>query len=94
MNTDNFIVPVKTDDIYKYTAQDVETKFDTSHFDIERSLPNRKSKQVIGIKKNELGDHIMKEFVRLRTKIYSYLKDNNDEDKTAKGTKKCVIKNP
>ena len=94
MNTDNFIVPVKTDDIYKYIAQDVETKFDTLHFDIDRSLPNRKSKQVIGIKKNELGGHIMKEFVRLRTKIYSYLKDNNDEDKTAKGTKKCVIKNP
>ena len=36
----------------------------------------------------------MKEFVGLRTKIYSYLKDNSDEDKTAKGTKKCVIKNP
>ena len=39
----------------------------------------------------------MKEFVRvskslLRAKTYSYLKDNNDEDKKAKGTKKCVIK--
>ena len=34
----------------------------------------------------------MKEFVRLTAKTYSYLKDNNDEDKKAKGTKKCVIK--
>ena len=34
----------------------------------------------------------MKEFVGLRTKTYSYLKNNNDEDKKAKGTKKCVIK--
>ena len=34
----------------------------------------------------------MKEFVRLRAKTYSYLKDNNDEDKKAKDTKKCVIK--
>ena len=34
----------------------------------------------------------MKEFVRLRAKTYSYLKDNNDEDKKAKGTKKCVKK--
>ena len=34
----------------------------------------------------------MKEFVGLRAKTYSYLKDNNDEDKKAKGTKKCVIK--
>ena len=28
----------------------------------------------------------------LRTKTCSYLKDNNNEDKKAKGTKKCVIK--
>ena len=34
----------------------------------------------------------MKEFVGLRAKTYSYLKDNNDEDKKAKGTKKCIIK--
>ena len=29
----------------------------------------------------------MKEFVKLRAKTYSYLKDNNDEEKKAKGTK-------
>ena len=34
----------------------------------------------------------MKEFVELRAKTYSYLKDNDDEYKRAKGTKKCVIK--
>ena len=34
----------------------------------------------------------MKEFIRLRANTYSYLKDNNDKDKKAKGTKKCVIK--
>ena len=34
----------------------------------------------------------MKEFVGLRAKTYSYLKSNNDEDKKAKGTKRCVIK--
>ena len=34
----------------------------------------------------------MKEIVRLRPKTYSYLKDNNDKDKKAKGTEKCVIK--
>ena len=38
------------------------------------------------------GGQIMKEFVRLRAKIYSYVKDNNDQDKKATGTKKCVIK--
>ena len=34
----------------------------------------------------------MKGFVGLREKAYRYLKDNNDEDKKSKDTKKCVIK--
>ena len=42
--------------------------------------------------KDELGVQIMKEFGRLRTKTYSYLKGNNDEEQKEKGTKKCVIK--
>ena len=42
--------------------------------------------------KDELGGQIMKEFVGLRAKTYSYLKDNNDEDEKAKGTKRYVIK--
>ena len=33
----------------------------------------------------------MKEFVGLRATTYSYLKENNDEDKKVKGRKKCVI---
>ena len=42
--------------------------------------------------KDELGGQIMKGFVGLRAKTYSYLKDNNAEDKKVKSTKKCVIK--
>ena len=34
----------------------------------------------------------MKIFVGLRPKTYSYLKDNDDDGKKAKGTKVCVIK--
>ena len=34
----------------------------------------------------------MKEFVGFRAKTYSYLKDNDDEDKKAKSKKKCLIK--
>ena len=34
----------------------------------------------------------MQEFVRFKAKTYSYLKDINDEDEKANGTKKCVIK--
>ena len=41
--------------------------------------------------KHELGGG-KKEFVRLRARTYSYLTDNNNEDKKAKGTKMCAIK--
>ena len=92
MDKGSFIVHVKPDDIYKDIAEDVDTRFDTSNFEIDRPLPKGENKKVIGLMKNELGGQIMKEFVGLRAKTYSYLKDNNDEDKKAKGTKKCVIK--
>ena len=42
--------------------------------------------------KDELGGKIMEEFAALRPKTYSYLRDDNDENKKAKGTKKCVVK--
>ena len=42
--------------------------------------------------KDELGGKIIKEFVALRPKTYSYVTDDFEEDKKAKGTKKCVIK--
>ena len=44
--------------------------------------------------KDGLRGQIMKQFVGLRAKTYSYLKENNDENKKVKGTKKCVIRNP
>ena len=42
--------------------------------------------------KDELGGQTMKEFIELRAKIYSYLKDSNDNDKKAKSTKEYFIK--
>ena len=63
-----------------------------ANFEIDRPLPKEKNRKVIGLIKDELGGQVMKEFFRLRAKTYSYLKDNNDEDKKAKGTEKCVIK--
>ena len=42
--------------------------------------------------KDEIGGKITKEFVGLRAKPYSYLIDNDSEDKKARDTKKCVIK--
>ena len=36
MDTDSFIVYIKTDDIHKDLAEDVETRFDTSNYELER----------------------------------------------------------
>ena len=92
----SFIVHVKTDGIYKNFAEDVEKRFDTSNIEIDKPLPKREKKKVIGLMKDKLGGQIMKNFFGLRTKTYSYLSylkdNNNNEDKKAKSRKKCVIK--
>ena len=39
MDTDSFIVYIKTDDIYRDIAEDVEARSDTSNYELERPLP-------------------------------------------------------
>ena len=65
MDTDSFVVHVKTDDIYKDIAEDVETRFDTSNLELDRPLLKGRNKKVIGLMKDELGGQVMKEFVGL-----------------------------
>ena len=88
MDKDSFIVHIKEDDIYKDILEDVETRFDTSNYELKKPLPKEKNKKVINVMKNELGGKIMIEFVELRAKTYNYLINY----KMAKGTKKCIIK--
>ena len=92
MDTDSFIMNIKTNDFYEDFANDVENRFDTSNYEVNRPLPIGKNKKVIGLMKDEPGGKIITEFVNLRPKTYSYLTDDGKEDKKAKGTKKCVIK--
>ena len=60
MDTANFIVHVKTDDIYKDISEDVETRFDISKLELARPLPKGKDEQIIGLMKDELGGQIIK----------------------------------
>ena len=92
MDTDSFIMNIKTNDFYEDIANDVENRLDTSNYEVNRPLPMGKNKKVIGLMKDELGRKIITEFVTLRPKTYSYLTDDGKEDKKAKGTKKCIIK--
>ena len=91
-DTDSFIMNIETKDFYKDIANDVEKTFDTSNYEVDRPLPTGKNKKLIGLMKDELGGRIIREFVALRPKTYSYLTDDCKEDKKTKGTKKCVIK--
>ena len=58
--------------------------------EINRPSPIGENKKVIGLMKDEWGGKIVKKFVGLRAKTNSYLKDNDDEYKKAKETKKSA----
>ena len=63
MDTDSFIMNIKTEDFYKDIANDAEKRFDTSNYECDRPLPTGKNKKVIGLMKDELGGRIITEFV-------------------------------
>ena len=70
MDTDSFVIHVKTEDFYKDIADDVDKWFDTSKYDKNdnRPLPIGKNKKVIINFKDELDGKIIIEFVALRAK--------------------------
>ena len=92
MDTDSFIMNIKTNNFYEDIASDIENRFDTSYYEVNRPLPTGKNKKVISLMKDKLGGKIIMEFVTLRPKTYSFLTDDGKEDKKAKVTKKCIIK--
>ena len=89
MDADNFI---RTDDICKNFAEDIETRFDTSTYELDRALQKGKDNNVIGLAKYEWDRKIMAKIDGLRPKNYSYLLDDGSEDKISKGTKNCAMK--
>ena len=64
MDTYSFIFHIKTEDVYEDIADDVEKRFDTSNYKVNRPLSTEKNM------KDELGGKSMTEFVVLRPKIY------------------------
>ena len=94
IDTNTFIIYIKTEDFFEDISNDVEGWFDTSNYDKndKRPLPIGKNKKVPGLFKDELGGKIIAEFVGLRPKTFAYLMDDGSEHKKGKGTKSCVIK--
>ena len=52
MDTDSFIIYIKTEDVYEDFADDVEKRFDTSNYKVDRPLPKEMNKKVIGLMKD------------------------------------------
>ena len=95
MDTDSFIIYIKTEDFYEDIAGDVKKRFDTSNYECNILLPTRKNEKAIGLMKDELGGKIITEFVALRPKTYSYLMDDSGTHvikKKAKGKKEMSNK--
>ena len=92
MDTESFVINIKTKDFYKDVAENIKERFDTSNYIYDRPLPTGVNKKVVGLMKDELGAGIITEFTALRPKAYSYKMDDFTELKKAKGTKKCVVK--
>ena len=67
------IVYIKADYIHKDIVDDVETRFDNSNYELDRSLPKGRNKKVIELMKDKLDVSIMTKFVGLRAKTYGYL---------------------
>ena len=63
MDTDSFIVYIKTDYIYKDIVEDIETRFDTSNDELDRPLPKGKNKNIIGLINDKLSEKSIVFFV-------------------------------
>ena len=90
MDTDSFVINIKTEDFYKDIASDVKKWFDTSKYDKNDKRPFHIgiNERVIGKFKDELGGKVMTEFCTLRAKAYAHKLGDDTEHKKAKGTKK------
>ena len=67
MDSNSFIVYIKTDNIYKDITEDVETRFDSSNYELNWPIQKRKNKEVVGLMEDDLGGKIMTKFVELKS---------------------------
>ena len=91
-DTDSLMYDIETNDVYKDFYKN-KVKFDNSDYSQTNKYFFKENKKVIGTFKDEAASTPIVEFVGLRSKMYSYMKDNKLGGKTAKGIKKNIIKN-
>ena len=81
---------IEAKDVYKDFFKDRDM-FDNSDYDKKSKYYFDNNKKVIGKMKDEAAGIPITEFVGLRSKMYSYMKDNDKGGKIAKGIKKNII---
>ena len=81
---------IEAKDVYKDFSKNRDM-FDNSDYDKNFKYCFDNNKKVIGKMKDEAAGVPITEFVGLRSKMYSYMKDNDKGGKTAKGIKKNII---
>ena len=76
-------------------SNNVNGWFDTSNFppDLNRPLQKGLNKKVKDMTKDVMSGEIIKKFIALRPKAYSYITDNEKVFKKAKSTNRATIKN-
>ena len=90
-DTDSLTYEIEAEDVYQDFWDD-KNKFDNSDYPESSPYFDKTNKKVIGKFKDEAAGVPICEFVGLRSKMYSYIKDNQKGGKTAKGINKNVIK--
>ena len=91
-DTDSLTYEIEAEDVYSDFWKD-KHMFDNSDYTESSPYFDKTNKKVIGKFKDEAAGVPVCEFVGLRSKMYSYIKDNQKGEKTAKGIKKNIIKN-
>ena len=83
-DTDSLTYEIEAEDVYQDFFNDKE-KFDNSDYNKSSRFFDESNKKLIGKFKDEACGIPINEFIGLRSKMYSYIKDNNKVGKTAKG---------
>ena len=89
-DTESLTYEIEAEDVYQDFKNDKD-KFDSSDFSEKSPYYGKTNKKVIGKFKDEAASTPVVEFVGLRSKMYSYIKNDEKGGKTAKGIEKNVI---
>jgi len=90
-DTDSLVYEVKTEDIYE-DMNSMSDYFDMSEYPKDSKYYNGKNKKVIGKFKDEVSNDYISEFIGIRSKTYSFIKNNDEISKKLKGVSKPVVK--